>query len=150
MLIMWPSDTEGTISDIIDAIGRTVTFYVYSSYACPASGCYLDPTTNESTNSFCTVCSGLYWIPVYSGVDVTAHVTWKYADYNNWQTGGYVFQGDGIIKAMLEDVTMDLIDNTSYIVVDDKQVNIEKITLRGVPDPNRVIIDFKEKEKDDG
>ena len=149
-MITWPSNTDDTISDIIDAIGRQVTFYVYSSYPCPASGCYLDPVTGESTNSFCTTCSGDYWIKVYSGVDVQAHVTWKYADYNNWQTGGYVFHGDGIIKVMLENDTLDLLDNTAYIGVDDKQVNIEKITLRGVPSPNRVIIDFKEKEKDDG
>lgn len=115
--------------------------------ACPYSGDSLDPVTQTSTNSFCPVCSGKYWIPVLSGANIKAHITWKYADLNTWQTGGYVFQGDGIIKVMYSGPYMDIINNADYAIVDNKQVDIEKITLLGVPSINRIILDFKERER---
>lgn len=148
MYITFPSNTKQTISDIINADGRDVVFYTYSSYAC--SACSLDPITNTSTDSFCLVCSGLYWIPVYSGHTYKAHVTWKFADYKDWSTGGWVFVGDGIVKVLLSGNIMDVINSTKYVVVDNKQVTIEKITLLGVPEVNRVVLDFKEKEKSNG
>jgi hypothetical protein len=145
--IAFPSNTPSIISSIIDAIGREVTFYTPTLSGCTASGCSLDPITDTSTNSFCTVCSGSYWIKTFSGYTVKAHVTWKFADFNEWQTGGYVFAGDGIIKVMYSGGIETIIENADYAIVDDKEVNIEKITLLGVPSINRVICDFKEKEK---
>lgn len=148
MTIIWPSNTRAVIENIIDAIGRDVTFYTVTLSGCPYPGDSLDPVTNTSTNSFCPVCSGKYWIPTWSGTDIKAHVTWKYADLNNWQTGGYVFQGDGIIKIMYSGPYMDIVNATDYAIVDGKTVDIEKITLLGVPTINRIILDFKEREKD--
>lgn len=145
MKITFPKDTAETIHDIIDTIGRDVTFYTISSYPC--SGCSLDPVTNTSTNSFCPSCSGVYWIPVFSGYTVKAHVTWKFADLQQWETGGWNFAGDGIIKVVISGPIMEVIENTDYVAFDDKTVNIEKITLLGVPALNRVILDFKEREK---
>jgi hypothetical protein len=149
MQIVWPSNTRETINNIINAIGRTVTFYTATLSGCTASGCSLDPVTDESTNSFCPVCSGQYWIPIYSGTDITAHITWKYADRNDWQTGGYVFKGDGIIKVMYSGNNLAIVQSAEYAVLDGKQISLEGITLLGVPTINRVIVDFKEKEKTD-
>jgi len=145
MQIQWPAQTREVIESIITAIGRNVTFYTST-----LSGCYscdLDPTTNTSTNSFCPVCSGVYWIPLYSGYDIMAHVTWKYADREEFHTGGATFIGDGKIKIMYSGPYMNIVNNTEYVGVDGKQVNIEKITLLGVPSVNRIVLDFKEKSK---
>lgn len=145
MKITFPSNTRDTVSGIIDAIGREVEFLVYSSYAC--SGCLLDPITQTSTDSFCPICSGQYWIPVYSSYIIKAHVLWKNADFKQYERGGWNFIGDGIVKVLHDDTIMDVISNTHFIVIDDKHVSVEKITLLGVPEINRVIIDFKEEEK---
>ena len=147
MKISFPTNTKQLITEMIDTIGREVIFYTISSYPCTASTCYLDPVNNTSTNSFCPVCSGKFWIAAYSGTMRKAHVTWKFADLKQWETGGWNFVGDGIIKVMYSGNIMDIIDSTDYILVDDKKVNIDKITVLGVPSLNRIIIDFKEREK---
>lgn len=149
MQILWPSGTRETIEEIINAIGRDVIFYTYTLSGCSYSGDSLDPVTNTSTNSFCPVCSGKYWIPTWSGTSIKAHVTWKFADKNDWQTGGYTFLGDGIIKVMYSGPYMSVIESAQYAVVDGKQVNIEKVTLLGVPSVNRIILDFKERNNED-
>jgi hypothetical protein len=146
----FPSGTAQVISDIINTIGRDVTFYVAALSACSYSGDSLDPITNTSTNSFCPVCSGQWWIQTLSGYTTKAHITWKFADLKQWETGGWNFVGDGIIKVMYSGSIMDIIDSSEYVVVDDKQVNIEKITLLGVPALNRIILDFKERKKING
>src|SRR5690349_21577545 len=146
-MITWPAGTRDVIEEIINAIGRDVTFVTST-----LSGCYncdLDPVTDTSTDSFCPICSGLYWIPTYSGHDITAHVTWKFSDKQDWQTGGMTFLGDGIVKVMYSGPYMDIIEETDYMVVDGSQVNIEKVTLLGVPSVNRIILDFKERQKND-
>lgn len=147
MQIAFPSNTRSIIEDMIKAVGRPVTFYTATKSGC--YNCSLDPVTNESTNSFCTVCSGTYWIDTFSGYDIVSHVTWKFADGNQFTTGGTVFIGDGIIKVIYSGVYMDIINNTDYAVVDGKRVDIQKITLLGVPSINRIIMDFKERSKDD-
>ena len=149
MQIIWPEGTRETIENIINEIGRDVIFYTSTISGCSYSGDSLDPVTNTSTNSFCPVCSGVYWIHVYSGNIIKAHVTWKYADQEEFHTGGHVFLGDGIVKVMYSGPYIDIIDSTDYIVVDGKQANIQKITLLGVPSINRITLDFKERSKED-
>ncbi|RPI81233.1 MAG: hypothetical protein EHM34_08910 [Nitrosopumilales archaeon] len=128
-------------------IGRNVEFfYVYSSQACPASNCDLDPVTNTSTNSLCPVCSGTYWIDIYSGVTMSAHITWKFDYQNEYETGGLVFIGDAKVKVMHTPEREQLIKQAKYVIVDDKTMNIEKTTLLGAPAINRIIVDVKEKE----
>lgn len=147
MQITFPTGTRTVIESIINAIGRPVTFYTSTLSGC--YNCSLDPVTNTSTDSFCPVCSGVHWIPTYSGSDITAHITWKFADKDQWETGGHVFIGDGIVKIMYSGPYMDIVNSTDYMVVDGKQTNIEKITLLGVPSINRIILDFKERSKED-
>jgi hypothetical protein len=145
MIASFPSDVRETIEQIIHEIGRDVElFYVYSSYGCPI--CDLDPVTNTSVDSYCPVCSGTYWIDVYSGVTMSAHVTWRFDSQDEFETGGKYIQGDVRVKVMHTAEREQLIKNSSYLVVDGKITNVEKTTLLGTP-INRIVIDLKEKEE---
>lgn len=144
-LAPWPINVRDNIEEIIDKIGREVTFYyVYSSQACPV--CDLDPVTDTSTDSFCTTCSGDYWIPLYSGSAMSAHVTWKFDFETEFQTGGKDLIGDARVKVMHTDARETIVKQSEYVIVDDKTLNIEKTTLLGAP-INRIIVDLKEKEE---
>lgn len=146
-LAVYPPNTRDQIEEIIGMVGRDVTFYyVYSSQACPNPNDSLDPTTNTSTNSFCPICSGTYWIDIYSGVTMSAHVTWKYDFENEFTTGGRIFNGDARVKVMHTAERETIVKETKYLVVDDKVMNVQKTTLLGTP-INRIIVDVKEKEE---
>lgn len=143
-LAIWPSDVREKIEEIIGMIGRDVEFfYVYSSYGCPI--CDLDPVTETSVDSYCPICSGTYWIDVYSGVTMSGHVTWKFDYQNEFETGGRYFVGDVRVKVMHTDEREQLIKRTKYLIVDGKTMNLEKTTLLGTP-INRIVLDLKEKE----
>lgn len=145
MTIPFPTDTRDQISGIINEIGRDVElFYVYSSYAC--SACVLDPITNTSTDSFCPVCSGEYWIPQYSGINIRAHVTWKYDYEDNFHTGGHVINGDARVKYLHTPEIETLTKQAAYFIVDGKVLDVEKETLLGVG-INRISVDLKEREE---
>lgn len=147
MQVVFPSNTRDVIENIINAIGRDVQFVSSTLSGC--SDCSLDPVTNTSTDSFCETCSGQYWIPTYSSNNIKAHVTWKFADLDNWQTGGHVLNGDGTVKVMYSGIYMDIIESSDYLIVDGKVVDIEKVTLLGVPSINRIVLNFKERKKED-
>jgi len=146
MTISFPDDTENTIDAIRNAIGRYVTFVTVSATACTASGCGLDPVTNTSTNSFCTTCSGLYWIPNLSTYVVKAHVTWGNADQLNWVTGGQFFEGDCRIQVKYTPELLAEIERTDHVLVDNKKFEMQSKIYRGVPEINRVLIDLVEME----
>lgn len=135
------------IEEIINnSTGRDVEFfYVYSTSACPNPDDGLDPITNESTNSFCPICSGVYWIPIYSGVTMSGHVTWKYDYKTEFETGGKIFIGDAQVKVVHSDEREAIIKETKYLVVDNKVMDVVKTTLLGNP-INRIITHVKERE----
>lgn len=131
---------------MIQMDGRIVTFYVIDSLSgCPV--CSLDPITNTSTDSFCTTCSGEYWIPVYSGWEVQAHVTEGRVDNKQWTTGGIIDNGEISVKFM-HTASGEMIANTAeYVVVDGRIMVIQPgITKRGIPEVNRLIVYLKERE----
>jgi hypothetical protein len=144
--ILWPTTFEKQlISDIRDAIGREVTFYVVaSSVPCPV--CALDPITNTSVDSFCPVCSGEYFIPIYSGVTRQAHITWGGTDQLQWQTGGQLFDGDCRVQIEYTPENVLVVESSKWMIVDGKRMLQNKIHLRGVKDLNRVLIDCMEDE----
>lgn len=142
----FPSNTRDTIENIINMIGRDVTFYTVTSLS-GCSLCNLDPVSNTSTDSFCPTCSGDYWIPVYSGWVTTAHVTWGKSEDKEWQTGGMVDNGDVTAKFMHSQVAEEIVHNAKYVVLDDRIMDISNIILRGVPDINRIIVKLKERER---
>jgi len=139
-------DTRDTINSIRDAIGRDVTFI--SSTVSGCSVCTLDPFTDTATDSFCPTCSGLYWIPTYSGTDILAHITWGSADINNWYTAGWQFDGDVRIQIELTVANLAAVDNCDWVEVDGKKVEIKKRILRGVPGLNRILLDCIELERE--
>lgn len=149
-LPLWPSDTTEQIENIIGMIGRNVEFfYIYSSYACPDPTDSLDPITNKSTNSFCATCSGEYWIPLYSGVTMSAHITWKFDYENYFGTGGINLIGDARVKVLHSEERENIIKESKFVLVDNRVMNVERITLLGAPGINRIVVDVKEREEED-
>jgi len=146
-MFMWPGTTvRNQIEEMIHAVGRNIDiFYTYSTYACPV--CDLDPITQTSVDSYCETCSGTYWIDVYSGVTMSAHVTWKYDYKNEFETGGRIFIGDAQAKIMHTPEREQLVKDAKYLIVDGKTMNVIKETLLGTP-INRIIISLKEREEE--
>lgn len=144
MNIVFPNDTEDTIDAIRGAIGRTVTFVTITLTTCDV--CELDPVTNTSLDSFCIYCSGLYWMPASSGYNVIAHITWGNADQLNWVTGGQLIDGDCRVQVKYTSELITELNRTDYIIVDEKNFEINSKIYRGVPELNRVLIDLIEKE----
>jgi hypothetical protein len=144
----WPTSQDEEVVDAIrTAIGRDVTFYIVaSSTPCTEPTCFLDPVTNTSTNSFCSVCSGNYYIPVYSGVDVSAHVTWGYSEQLGWRTGGQLDEGECRVQIKYTPANVTIIDNMVWAEVDGRVVEKVKTIYRGVQTLNRILLDLKEKE----
>lgn len=147
-IITFPSSDEVTtiIDGIRGAIGRTADFYVLDhTDECPT--CTLDPVTGGSTDSFCTVCSGMYYIPVYSGVTISGHVWWKVADEVLWPTGGKIYEGDATFQLKYTLTNLDTVNNTKYLMLDGKTMTIRKKVVRGVPTLNRIILTLDEEER---
>lgn len=146
MSITWP-ETVTIIDDIRHAIGRDVNFYfINASNPCPL--CNLDPITNTSTDSFCPVCSGVFWLYTYSGVSISGHVTWGYSDQMAWATGGQIFEGDCRVQIKYTPENVTVLDKTLYLDVDGKRMSIIKTIYRGVQPINRILLDLREEGKD--
>ena len=150
MLITFPSNTTEIIDDIRGAIGRPVSFYSISNETVCSAGCILDPVTNTSTNSFCPVCSGNYYIYTYSGVTVSGHVFWNSSDLMNWPSAGFTFEGECRVQIKYTQELLSLVDNTEYVIVDGKKMTIRNKAYRGVPNINRIILYLDQEERDDG
>lgn len=146
MLAAFPSNTKDQIEQMILMDGREVSFYIPTNPS-GCSLCSLDPITDTSTDSYCPQCSGSYWIYTYSGWDVVAHVTWGRSEDLAWQTGGMLDNGDCTVKFIFSGWMQDIIDDATYVIVDERIMNIQRTTLRGVPEINRAIVHLKEKEK---
>lgn len=145
MLPIFPTNTNQLINEMIEQDGRVVTFYTATFSGCPI--CSRDPISDTSTDSFCPVCSGMYWIPTYSGWDVQAHVTWGVLDNQGWETGGMLDNGECSVKFMYSGWMDTIIHDAEYVVVDERIMTVQPgIIKRGIPDVNRVIVKLKEKE----
>ncbi len=146
MTITFPS-TKDTIDAIRDAIGRDIILVTTTYSGCWA--CSLDPITNQSTNVFCTVCSGIHWIPTVTENELLAHVTWGNSDALLWVTGGQLLEGDCRISIEYTAENLNLVENANYYIVDNKKLFFKKKILRGVPTINRILIDLKEERDND-
>lgn len=141
-----PLVSKDIINQIINQVGRDVFFY-YPTSLSGCSVCSLDPISNTSTDSFCVTCSGRYWIPTYSGAKFTAKVTWGMSENNNWQTGGIIDDGSCTVQILHSGYIEDVIFSSEYAIVDDRQLFVKNIILRGVPEVNRILVVLKEKER---
>jgi len=149
MAITFPSDTKDKIDEIRDAIGREITFNQYITRSgCSAVGCSLDPVTNVSTNSFCQTCGGDYWINVYSGTPVTAHVRWKSMDKGISYSAGEIFEGECRAQIEYSASNITIINNSKTVQVDGKLMSIDRRIYKGVPTLNRIVLILNEEEKD--
>lgn len=143
--IIWPNNTAEVINNIRSAIGRTVYFYILESSE-PCSLCDLDPITNTSTNSFCPVCSGEFWIRTYTSIPVSGHITWGGLDQMDWSKGGQIYTGDARLQIEYTETNLNLVNNVKWLIVDGKKMSIEKVIYRGVPVINRILLDLKEED----
>ncbi len=142
----FPKNSGEVIRAIINEIGRDVFFYYPTSFS-GCSDCSLDPITNTSTDSFCQVCSGQYWIPTFSGMRYTAKVTWNMSELPSWMTGGIVENGDCTVQIAYSGGIEDVIFSSEYVMVDNREMDVKDVMLRGVPNINRVLVVLKEKER---
>lgn len=148
MVITFPSDTTSIIDQIRDAIGRNITIQVLvSGIPCPYSGDSLDPITGLSTNQFCPVCSGVYWLTTLSGYVVNAHIRSGKIDLPVWVTAGEIVRGDISVQIKYTTANMTAVDNSKYFDVDDRRYVKSEVDLRGVPDINRIIVTLEEQER---
>jgi len=146
MNIVFPSNTKDIIDQIRGVIGRDVDFYVPTLSGCNI--CNEDPITHTSTDSFCPICSGAYWIKTYSIITLSGHITWGPADIAQWYPGGRVYDGDCRIQIEYSETNNTTVDNADYVVADDKELEIRRKTLRGVKPLNRILLDCIERDRD--
>ena len=140
--ISFPENTEEIIDEIRGAIGRLVSFYTQTAIS-GCANCSLDPISRKSTDSFCPNCGGDYFIPVYTEVQVSGHVTWKGTDLFDWQTGGQLFDGDCRVQIKNTARNRNLLEVSGYVMVDGRTLDIKQKIFRGVPQSNRIIIDLE-------
>jgi len=146
MVITFPTNTTEIIDAIRNTIGRDIVIYrAISGIPCSA-GCSLDPVTNLSTNQFCQTCNGNYWLNAISGVTCSAHVTWRGGDIPIWVPGGQIVDGDCRVQIKYTVAMMDHVDNAKYFLVDGREFVKQDISLRGVPEINRIIVTLVQKE----
>lgn len=146
--IGWPSQTQQNnfLNLTLEAIGRNISIYHKVSVSgCPV--CSLEPVSNTSTNAFCPVCSGSYWLENLAEYPVLAHVTWGGSEGVAWYSAGQQVTGKCSIRLNYNSEVKTVIDNARYLVVDDRTMQIEKVNLRGSPEINRILISLKEAEE---
>jgi hypothetical protein len=151
MKLTWPSvqTRHDFLEATISAIGRPVTFIVTtSSTVCPT--CSFNPVTKLSTNPFCVTCSGNYYLPLYSGISVSGHVTWKQSEGLTWYTGGQQFTGDCRVRINYTVENLTILENTKEVIVDHRTMQVDHVNLLGAPEVNRIVISLMEKEKENG
>lgn len=145
--ISWPSNTKEVIDAIRGTIGRNVDFYVVaSSYECPTCG--YNPVTGAALDALCPTCSGEGLIEVLESTTVSGHVTWGHADNLNWVTGGQLFEGDCRVQIEYTTDNDSMVENARFVIVDGKQMVVDKKIYRGVPQINRILVDLYERDKD--
>lgn len=139
-MITFPTNTRSTISAIRSAIGRPVTFHKRVETVCP-SGHGVDPNSNESLDPYCTICSGVGYVITYSGTVLSAHVTHDPAS-THWTPGGKLPDGDLRLQIEYTDANVVVVDETEYVTADNSNYEIKKVTKRGVPEVNRLLLDL--------
>jgi len=149
MKINWPAkpQRDDFLDQTLNVIGRTVDiYYVVSESGC--SICGLDPVSNTSTDAFCPVCSGEYWIETLGVTSPSGHVTWKYSENLSWYSAGQQVTGDCLVRLNYTSDTVAALDKVRYFVVDNRVMQVDKVNLRGAPEVNRILVTLMEKEKE--
>lgn len=141
MTITFPDNTKDIIDEIRGVIGRDITIFVtVSGIPCTASGCSLDPITNLSTNPFCGVCHGNYWINTLSGWTCSGHIRWLSADQPLWTQGGKIEDGDCKVTIAFSNIALEHVKASKYFVVDNIELYLKHYRLKGAKEINRIQI----------
>lgn len=136
-------DTTDTLDEIRSKIERPITINVkVAGTGCPV--CDLDPITNTSTDSFCTTCSGLYWLNTVSGYVVSGHVRWMGTDQPLFTEGGVIDTGDCIVTIKYTVLNLANVENSDSFIVDGRDLYRKEHVLKGVRNLNRIRIVLKE------
>lgn len=143
MGITWPSNTKSVIDEIRNAIGRNVIFYTEVLEDCPI--CAINPVTNESTNPFCTTCSGVGYIITYSGTTMLAHITWNPSETLQWVEGGQWKGYDCRIQIEYTITNKSIVSGADNVEVDGVKLRIANKSPRGVQSLNRIVLGLIEK-----
>jgi hypothetical protein len=143
--IIFPSNTTEIIDEIRGAVGRSIIINIPTLHTCPV--CTLDPVTNQSTNPFCIICGGNYWIASVSGYIVSGHVTWGNTDTMLWNTGGKLWDGDCRVQIKFTSENIYAVVSGVNFEVDNKVLTVQNYILRGTPTVNRILVDLKERDK---
>jgi hypothetical protein len=129
--------------EIREKIQRAITINVkVEGTPCPV--CELDPITNTSSDSFCTTCSGVYWLNTTSGYSTYGHVRWMGADRPLYTEGGVIDDGDCIVTIKYTSTVLTYVQNSESFIIDGRDLYLEKYILRGVPNVDRIRIILKE------
>lgn len=144
--ITYPSNTVEAIDSIRGAIGRDVIFYIPVTTTC--SACSYDPVNDTSTNSFCPVCSGEWYIYSYSGISISGHITWGHSDQLGWVSAGQMVDGDCRVQIKYTSANLNTANTAKFLAVDGKKMKVNRQILRGVKEINRILLDLVELEKE--
>lgn len=150
MALQFPN-TKSTKDEIREAIGQTATFYLGGTFtACPTcSGLnHYDEINEASLDSWCTTCSGSYWIVTELTSGIVAHVRWRTGDEPQYGIAGESFAGDCIITIDINALTSNQISSIIEIRADSKRLVPFRTVKRGVPTRDRVRFLCREFSKD--
>ena len=141
MTITFPTNTKEVIDEIRGTIGRDITIFVtVAGISCTEVGCALDPVTGLSTDSFCEVCRGNYWLETLSGWTCSGHIRWLGADQMLWVAGGKIEDGDCKVTIAFSDEALINVKAAKYFIVDDIEMYMKNYRLKGVQPVNRIQI----------
>lgn len=137
-IISWPS---AQITTTEEAIRSVLADDVIINFKVTGSGCYacsLDPITNTSTDPYCNVCEGVYWLNTSSGYSTTGHVRWTRGEIPAQYTGGKLPEGDCQVTFTLASGIKYIVENSNSFIIDEKKLTLKGYTLKGKPQPNRL------------
>jgi hypothetical protein len=135
--IAMPEDTDkfAVVSGILTATGRSVTFTASSGLiACPACG---------SDDPFCPECQGHGKIDQLYTHEAIASVRWRTSDKKMYRPQGQEVEGDLAIVVLLQGNIEEVIRQTRFVTVDDRQCVVDGWHREGAP-PNRIYIALNE------
>jgi hypothetical protein len=133
--------TKTTKDAIREVIGHLAVFVIQGDEtACPvcSSADLYDGVNEVSLDSFCTTCSGAYWLTEDVASGVVAHVRWRTEDQPDMQQTGETLIGDCFVTIPVDALTSSQIDKIKEIRVDSRKIQPYRTIYRGAPTRDRV------------
>lgn len=133
------------ITDIINTLGRSVTFYyVVSHDICPVC---------SGSDPFCPTCHGNPYVETEGTFTVTATVKWKLGtlpESKRYRPEGQYLQGDCQLVIEYDESYPTIIDKSRKVVIDGRDCVIRGYYFRGEPTANRIYVIVDEDQRTDG